>query len=103
AAELGYKLEGATLEMLGRARRVVVTKDTTTIVDGAGRAEDVATRVDQIRKEVEGGDNEWDKKKLNERVARLSGGIAVIRVGAATEPELREKRHRIEDAISATK
>jgi chaperonin GroEL len=103
AAELGYKLEGATLEMLGRARRVVVTKDTTTIVDGAGRAEDVATRVDQVRKEIEAADNEWDKKKLNERVARLSGGIAVIKVGAATEPELREKRHRIEDAISATK
>jgi chaperonin GroEL len=103
AAELGYKLDAATLEMLGRARRVVVTKDTTTIVDGGGRSEDVANRVEQIRKEIEAADNEWDKKKLNERVARLSGGIAVIKVGAATEPELREKRHRIEDAISATK
>jgi chaperonin GroEL len=103
AAELGYKLDGATLDMLGRARRVVVTKDTTTIVDGGGRSEDVAERVEQVRKEIEAADNEWDKKKLNERVARLSGGIAVIKVGAATEPELREKRHRIEDAISATK
>jgi chaperonin GroEL len=103
AAELGYKLEGATLDMLGRARRVVVTKDTTTIVDGAGQSEEVANRVEQIRKEMEAADNDWDKKKLNERLARLSGGIAVIKVGASTEPELREKRHRIEDAVSATK
>jgi len=102
SSELGYKLENATLGMLGRARRVVVTKDTTTIVDGAGKSEEITDRVDQIRKEIEAADNDWDKKKLNERVARLSGGIAVIKVGAATEPELREKRHRIEDAISAT-
>jgi chaperonin GroEL len=103
SAELGYKLENATLDMLGRARRVVVTKDTTTIVDGAGRTEDIEARVEQVHKEIEAADNDWDKKKLNERIARLSGGIAVIKVGAATEPELREKRHRIEDAISATK
>jgi chaperonin GroEL len=102
SAELGYKLENTTLDMLGRARRVVVTKDTTTIVDGAGRREDIEARVDQVRKEIEAADNDWDKKKLNERIARLSGGIAVIKVGAATEPELREKRHRIEDAVSAT-
>jgi len=81
----------------------VVTKDTTTIVDGGGRSDEVANRIEQVRKEIEAADNEWDKQKLNERVAKLSGGIAVIKVGAATEPELREKRHRIEDAISATK
>src|SRR5256886_1023462 len=103
AAELGYKLDTATVDMLGRARRVVVTKDTTTIVDGGGRSDEVANRIEQVRKEIEAADNEWDKQKLNERVAKLSGGIAVIKVGAATEPELREKRHRIEDAISATK
>ncbi len=103
APELGYKLESVTVDMLGRARRVVVDKDNTTIVDGAGRQEDVAERVEQIRKEVEASESEWDRDKLNERLARLSGGIAVIRVGAATEIELREKRHRIEDAISATK
>jgi chaperonin GroEL len=103
APELGYKLENATLDMLGRARRIVVDKDNTTIVDGAGKTDEVADRIEQIRKEVEAADNDWDKKKLNERLARLSGGIAVIKVGAATEPELREKRHRIEDAISATK
>src|SRR6266511_1647753 len=103
APELGYKLESVTVDMLGRARRVVVAKDNTTIVDGAGRQEDVAERVEQIRKEVEASESEWDRDKLNERLARLSGGIAVIRVGAATEIELREKRHRIEDAISATK
>src|SRR5437764_3182402 len=103
APELGYKLESVGIEALGKARRVVVDKDNTTIVDGAGRQDDVAARVEQIRKEVEASESEWDRDKLNERLARLSGGIAVIRVGAATEIELREKRHRIEDAISATK
>jgi chaperonin GroEL len=103
APELGYKLESVGIEALGKARRVVVDKDNTTIVDGAGRQEDVEARVEQIRKEVEASESEWDRDKLNERLARLSGGIAVIRVGAATEIELREKRHRIEDAISATK
>ncbi|OLB82404.1 MAG: chaperonin GroL [Actinobacteria bacterium 13_2_20CM_2_71_6] len=103
APELGYKLDTATVDMLGRARRVVVNKDTTTIVDGGGRTEEVSERVEQLRKELEAADSDWDKEKLNERIAKLSGGIAVIRVGAATEIELREKRHRIEDAISATK
>jgi chaperonin GroEL len=103
APELGYKLDSVTLDMLGRARRVVVDKDDTTIVDGGGRAEEVAERVEQLRKELEAADSEWDREKLNERIAKLSGGIAVIKVGAPTEIELREKRHRIEDAISATK
>jgi chaperonin GroEL len=103
SAELGYKLDSVGLEVLGRARRVVVDKDNTTIVDGGGSTDDVNARVEQLRKEVEASDSDWDKEKLNERVSKLSGGIAVIKVGAATEVELREKRHRIEDAISATK
>ena len=101
--ELGQKLESATLAQLGRARRVVVTKDTTTVVDGGGASEEVSARVEQIRKEIEASDSDWDKEKLNERLAKLSGGVAVIKVGAATEVELKEKRHRIEDAVSATK
>ncbi len=103
ASELGYKLDSVGLEVLGRARRIVVDKDNTTIVDGAGSTDEVAARVEQLRKEVEASDSDWDKEKLNERIAKLSGGVAVIKVGAATEVELREKRHRIEDAISATK
>ncbi|HEY2668786.1 MAG TPA: chaperonin GroEL [Rugosimonospora sp.] len=101
--DLGYKLDNAGLELLGQARRIVITNDTTTIVDGAAKAEDVSDRVAQIRKEIEASDSDWDKEKLNERLAKLSGGIAVIKVGAATEVELKEKKHRIEDAISATK
>ena len=101
--DLGYKLDSVTLPMLGKARRVVVTKDTTTIVDGAGQQEDVTARVEQIRKEIEATDSDWDRDKLNERLAKLAGGVAVIKVGAATEVEQREKKHRIEDAISATK
>jgi chaperonin GroEL len=101
--EVGYKLDTAGLEQLGQARRVVVTNDTTTIVDGAAKPEEVAERVAQIRKEIEASDSDWDKEKLNERLAKLAGGVAVIKVGAATETELREKKHRIEDAISATK
>jgi chaperonin GroEL len=101
--ELGYKLDSATIDMLGTARRVVVTKDDTVIVDGGGKAADVQARAEQIRKEVEASDSDWDKEKLNERLAKLSGGIAVIKVGAATEVELKEKKHRIEDAIAATK
>jgi chaperonin GroEL len=101
--EAGYKLDGVTLDQLGTARRVVVTNDTTTIVDGGAKPEDVADRVAQIRKEIEASDSDWDKEKLNERLAKLAGGVAVIKVGAATETELREKKHRIEDAISATK
>jgi chaperonin GroEL len=101
--ELGYKLDTATIDMLGTARRVVVTKDDTVIVDGGGKSADVQARAEQIRKEVEASDSDWDKEKLNERLAKLSGGIAVIKVGAATEIELKEKKHRIEDAIAATK
>ncbi len=101
--ELGYKLDSATIDMLGTARRVVVTKDDTVIVDGGGKSADVQARAEQIRKEVEASDSDWDKEKLNERLAKLSGGIAVIKVGAATEVELKEKKHRIEDAIAATK
>jgi chaperonin GroEL len=103
APELGYKLESVGLEQLGRARRIVVDKDNTTIVDGAGTTEEVTSRVEQIHKEIEASDSDWDKEKLSERAAKLSGGVAVIKVGAATEVELREKRHRIEDAVSATK
>ena len=103
APELGYKLDGVGTEVLGRARRVVVSKDTTTIVDGGGDQTDVQARVEQIRKEIEASDSEWDKEKLNERVAKLAGGVAVIKVGAATEVEMKERKHRIEDAISATK
>ncbi len=103
APELGYKLDSVGAEVLGTARRIVITKDTTTIVDGGGSAADVKARVEQIRKEVEASDSDWDKEKLNERLAKLSGGIAVIKVGAATEVEMKERKHRIEDAISATK
>ncbi|WP_433610890.1 chaperonin GroEL [Dactylosporangium sp. CA-139114] len=103
APELGYKLENTGLEQLGTARRVVVTKDQTTIVDGGGDKSEVAARVEQLRKEVEASDSDWDKEKLNERIAKLSGGVAVIKAGAATEIEMKERKHRIEDAISATK
>ncbi|MFI5080669.1 MAG: chaperonin GroEL, partial [Streptosporangiales bacterium] len=101
--ELGLKLELADLDKLGQARRVVVTKDTTTIVDGAGDPEAIADRVRQLRSEIENTDSDWDREKLQERVAKLSGGVAVLRVGAATEVELKEKKHRLEDAISATR
>jgi len=103
AAELGYKIDQVTLDMLGRARRVVVDKENTTIVDGAGRKEEIADRVAQIRKEIEASDSDWDREKLQERLAKLSGGVAVIKVGAATDVEMKERKHRIEDAISATK
>jgi len=103
APELGYKLDQVGLEQLGSARRVVVTSDTTTVVDGGGSDTDISDRVQQIRKEIEASDSDWDKEKLNERLAKLSGGVAVIKVGAATEVELKERKHRIEDAISATK
>ncbi len=103
ASELGYKLDSVGLEQLGQARRVVVTKDTTTVVEGAGKSDEVKARVAQIRKEIEASDSEWDKEKLSERLAKLAGGIAVIKVGAATEVEMKERKHRIEDAIAATK
>jgi chaperonin GroEL len=101
--EVGLKLDGTTLDMLGNARKVVITKDNTTIVEGAGSHADVQARVKQIRQEIEKSDSDWDKEKLSERLAKLSGGVAVIKVGAATEVELKEKKHRIEDAIQATR
>ena len=101
--EVGLKLENLTLDLLGRAKRVIVTKDTTTIVDGDGAADDVAGRINQIKAEIENTDSDWDREKLQERLAKLAGGVAVIKVGAATEVELKEKKHRIEDAVSATR
>ena len=101
--EVGLKLENTTLDLLGHARRVVVTKDETTIVDGAGAEEDVKGRVAQIKREIEETDSDWDREKLQERLAKLAGGVAVVKVGAATEVELKEKQHRIEDALSATR
>ena len=101
--EVGPKLELVGLETLGRARRVVVAKDTTTIVDGAGDADAIADRIRQLRLEIENTDSDWDREKLQERVAKLSGGVCVLRVGAATEVELKERKHRIEDAVSATR
>jgi len=101
--ELGIKLENVGLNQLGRARRVVVTKDTTTVVDGAGDATAIADRIRQLRLEIEDTDSDWDREKLQERVAKLAGGVCVLRVGAATEVELKEKKHRLEDAISATR
>ncbi len=103
SAELGIKLENVGLSQLGRARRVVVTKDTTTVVDGAGDAAAIADRIRQLRLEIEETDSDWDREKLQERVAKLAGGVCVLRVGAATEVELKEKKHRLEDAISATR
>ncbi|MEN9710982.1 MAG: chaperonin GroEL [Actinomycetota bacterium] len=103
SAEIGLKLDQVGLEVLGRARRVIVTKDNTTIVDGAGDSAEVAGRVAQIRAEIERTDSDWDREKLQERVAKLAGGVCVIKVGAHTEVELKEKKHRIEDAVSATR
>jgi chaperonin GroEL len=103
SAEVGLKLDAVTLDLLGRARRVVITKDATTIVDGAGDKADVASRVNEIRNELANTDSDWDREKLQERVAKLAGGVCVIKVGAHTEVELKEKKHRLEDAISATR
>ena len=101
--EVGLKLENVTIDMLGRARRFVVTKDDTTVVEGSGTKADVEARIKQIRREIENSDSDWDSEKLSERLAKLSGGVAVVKVGAATEVELKEKKHRIEDAIQATR
>ncbi len=101
--EVGLKLENVTVDMLGRARRVVVTKDDTTVVDGSGSESDVQGRIKQIEREIENSDSDWDREKLQERLAKLAGGVVVIKVGAATEVELKEKKHRIEDAVSATR
>jgi chaperonin GroEL len=101
--EIGVKLENVSLDMLGRARKVVVTKDDTTIVEGQGDADDIKGRINQIKAEIEKTDSDWDREKLQERLAKLAGGVALIKVGAATEVELKEKKHRIEDAVSATR
>ena len=101
--ELGLKIENTTVEMLGEAARVVVKKDTTTIIDGSGKKTEVEGRIKQIQKEIEDSDSDWDKEKLQERLAKLSGGVAVVKVGAATEVELKEKKMRIEDALAATR
>jgi chaperonin GroEL len=101
--EVGLKLESATLDLLGRARKVVITKDETTIVEGAGSSDDITGRVNQIKAEIDKTDSDWDREKLQERLAKLSGGVAVVKVGAATETELKEVKHRIEDALSATR
>ncbi len=101
--EVGIKLDGVTLDLLGRARKVVITKDDTTIVEGAGNKSDVEARIRQIRTEIDNTDSDWDREKLQERLAKLAGGVAVVKVGAATEVELKEKKHRIEDALSATR
>jgi chaperonin GroEL len=103
APEVGLKLDQIGLDALGSARRVTVTKDDTTLVDGAGDPSAIAERVAQIRREIDETDSDWDREKLQERLAKLAGGVAVIRVGAATEVELKERKHRIEDAISATR
>ncbi len=101
--EVGLKLENVTLDMLGRARKVVVAKDNTTIIDGDGTEADVKARIKQIEREIENTDSDWDKEKLQERLAKLSGGVVVIKAGAATEVELKEKKHRIEDAVQAAR
>src|SRR5271170_4022607 len=101
--EIGLKLETADVEMLGSARKIVVTKDETTIVEGSGSEDDIKGRINQIKAEIENTDSDYDREKLQERLAKLSGGVAVIKVGAATEVELKEKKHRIEDAVSTTK
>jgi chaperonin GroEL len=101
--EMGLKLENTTLEQLGKARRVVVSKDTTTIIDGAGDAEQIKGRIKQIKSEVETTDSDFDREKLQERLAKLAGGVAVVKVGAATETEMKEKKHRVEDALQATR
>jgi chaperonin GroEL len=101
--EVGLKLENVTLDLLGKARKVVVTKDETTVVEGAGEDSDIKGRINQIKTEIDNTDSDYDREKLQERLAKLSGGVAVIKVGAATEVELKEKKHRIEDAVSTTK
>jgi chaperonin GroEL len=101
--EMGLKLQNTTLSQLGRARKIVVAKDTTTIIDGAGDAGEIQGRIRQIRAEIENTDSDFDREKLQERLAKLAGGVAVVKVGAATETEMREKKHRVEDALQATR
>jgi chaperonin GroEL len=101
--EVGLKLENATMDLLGNAKRVIITKDETTIIEGAGAEDDIKGRINQIKAEIDNTDSDYDREKLQERLAKLSGGVAVLKVGAATEVELKEKKHRIEDAVSTTK
>jgi chaperonin GroEL len=101
--EVGLKLENTTIDLLGRAKKIVVTKDETTIIEGAGSDDDIKGRISQIKTEIDNTDSDYDREKLQERLAKLSGGVAVLKVGAATEVELKEKKHRIEDAVSTTK
>jgi chaperonin GroEL len=101
--EVGLKVDNTTLDMLGRARKVVVSKDETTIIEGSGEQAEIDGRIKQIKSEIENTDSDYDREKLQERLAKLSGGVAVLKVGAATEVELKEKKHRIEDAVSTTK
>jgi chaperonin GroEL len=101
--EVGLKLDNVTLDLLGRAKRVIITKDETTIIEGAGAEADIQGRISQIKTEIDNTDSDYDREKLQERLAKLSGGVAVLKVGAATEVELKEKKHRIEDAVSTTK
>ena len=101
--DVGLKLENATLDLLGSAKRVIITKDETTIVEGAGDEADIKGRISQIKAEIENTDSDYDREKLQERLAKMTGGVAVLKVGAATEVELKEKKHRIEDAVSTTK
>jgi len=101
--EMGLKLENTQLSQLGRARRVVIAKDTTTIVDGNGESDAIKGRINQIKTEIENTDSDFDREKLQERLAKLSGGVAVVKVGAATETEMKEKKHRVEDALQATR
>jgi chaperonin GroEL len=101
--EKGYRLENATLDQLGHAKRIVIDKDTTTVVDGAGDAQQIKARVNQIRQQIESSTSDYDREKLQERLAKLSGGVAVLKVGAATEPEMKEKKARVEDALHATR
>ncbi len=101
--EVGLKLDSVSVDLLGRARKITITKDNTTIVEGAGADDDIKGRIEQIKNEIDKTDSDWDREKLQERLAKLSGGVAVVKVGAATEVELKEKKHRIEDALSATR
>jgi hypothetical protein len=101
--EMGLKLENTQLNQLGKARRVVVSKDTTTIIDGAGESEQIKGRIKQIKQEIESTDSDFDREKLQERLAKLAGGVAVVKVGAATETEMKERKHRVEDALQATR
>ncbi|MCQ3971391.1 chaperonin GroEL, partial [Klebsiella pneumoniae] len=101
--EVGLKLESTTLDLLGTARKVIITKDETTIVEGGGSEADVAGRIEQIKREIDDTDSDWDREKLQERLAKLVGGVAIIKVGAATESEMKEKKARVEDAMHATK